>query len=133
MLSAVCLTWDQRQEESHSVSCSSAAVLDMAQVCECCGLSHFIRVRFCGTLWTVACQAPLSMGFSSRGSSQPRNQTRVSSVSCIGRWVLDHEHHLGSPKCVSDAPLTSACYEMRHVSMVTCPDDSSVKSNVLTT
>ena len=27
-------------------------------------LSHFIRVRFFATLWTVACQAPLSMGFS---------------------------------------------------------------------
>ena len=49
------------------------------------------------TPWTVACQAPLSMGFSrqgywsklicppSRGSSWPRDQTRVS---CIGRWLL---------------------------------------------
>jgi len=45
--------------------------------------------------WTVACHTPLSMGFSqartlegvavsySRGSSQPRDRTRVSSVSCI--------------------------------------------------
>ena len=49
--------------------------------------------------WTVACQTPLSMGIiqarilewvsllSSRGSSQPRDQTYVSYVSCIGRWV----------------------------------------------
>ena len=29
-----------------------------------CMLSHFSRVRFFVTLWTVACQAPLSMGFS---------------------------------------------------------------------
>ena len=33
----------------------------------------------------------------SRGSSQPRNRTHVSYVSCIGRWVLYHYHHLGRP------------------------------------
>ena len=35
---------------------------------------------------------------SSRGSSQPRNWTHVSYVSCIGRWVFFfyHKHHLGS-------------------------------------
>ena len=27
-------------------------------------LSRFSRVRLCATLWTIACQAPLSMGFS---------------------------------------------------------------------
>ena len=27
---------------------------------------------------------------SSRGSSQPRDQTSVSSVFCLGRWVLYH-------------------------------------------
>ena len=58
------------------------------------------------TLWTVACQAPLSMAIlqarmlewvampSSRGSSQPRDRTRVSYVSCLGRWALYHEGHL---------------------------------------
>ena len=34
---------------------------------------------------------------SSKGSSQPRDQTLVSYVSCIGRWVLYHEHHLAQP------------------------------------
>ena len=29
-----------------------------------CILSYFIHVRFFGTLWTIAPQAPLSMGFS---------------------------------------------------------------------
>ena len=29
-----------------------------------CVHSHFSRVLFCVILWTVACQAPLSMGFS---------------------------------------------------------------------
>ena len=28
-----------------------------------CMLSRFNHVRLCATLWTVACQAPLSMGF----------------------------------------------------------------------
>ena len=48
-----------------------------------CMLSHFSRVQLFATPWTVACQAPLSMGIlqarilewvsmpSSRGSSQP--------------------------------------------------------------
>ena len=31
-----------------------------------CVLSHFSRVRLFATPWTVACQAPLSMGFSSQ-------------------------------------------------------------------
>ena len=46
------------------------------------GLSHFVYVRLCVTLWAIAHQAPLSMGFSgqehewvavsfSRGSSNP--------------------------------------------------------------
>ena len=51
------------------------------------------------TLWFIAYQAPLSMGFPmdrildwvaipfSRGSSQPKDQTHVS---CIGRLVLYH-------------------------------------------
>ena len=38
---------------------------------------------------------------SSRGSSPPRDQTHVSYVSCIGRWVLYSLSHLGSPS----APL----------------------------
>ena len=29
-----------------------------------CVLSHFSHVQLCATLWTIACQAPLSMGFS---------------------------------------------------------------------
>ena len=33
-----------------------------------CMLSHFSRVRLYATLWTVACQVPLSMGFSRQES-----------------------------------------------------------------
>ena len=54
-----------------------------------CVLSYFSRVQTCVTPWTIARQAPLSIGFSrqalewvtissSRGSSQPRDRTRVS-------------------------------------------------------
>ena len=67
-------------------------------------LSHLSRVQLFSTLWTAAHQAPLSMEFSrqelqgilqailsaisfSRGSSQPRDRTRISYVSCIGRQV----------------------------------------------
>ena len=34
---------------------------------------------------------------SSRGPSWPRYWTQVSSVSCIGMWVLYHYFHLGDP------------------------------------
>ena len=34
---------------------------------------------------------------SPRGSSRPKDPTWVSYVFCIGRWVLYHPHHLGSP------------------------------------
>ena len=72
-------------------------------------LSHFTCVRVFATLWTMAHQASLSMGFSRqeywsglpcpsfRGSSQPRDQTRSFYVFCIGRGVLYHLRHLGSP------------------------------------
>ena len=32
----------------------------------------------------------------SKGSSQPRDQTYVCCTSCTGRWVLYHQHHMGS-------------------------------------
>ena len=60
----------------------------------CCGFSH---VQLFVTLWTVACQAPLSMGIlqarilewvavpSSRGSSQRKDWTHVSYVFHTGR------------------------------------------------
>ena len=65
-------------------------------------LSIYIYAWLFVTLWTVAYQASWSMGIlqarilewiaipSSRGSSQPRDWTCVSYVSCIGRQVLYH-------------------------------------------
>ena len=34
---------------------------------------------------------------SSRASSRPRDLTHVSCVSCIGRQILNHQHHPGKP------------------------------------
>ena len=65
-----------------------------------CVLNHVSCARLFATLWTVACQAPLSIGFSrqeywsglpfpfSSGSSRPRDQT---CVSCIAGGFLTAE------------------------------------------
>ena len=80
-------------------------------VCVCvCVLSHFSHIQLFATLWTVTCQAPLSMGILqtrtlewiampfSRGSSQPRDRTQVSCI--VGRfftiWV-SQEAYLSFP------------------------------------
>ena len=99
-------------------------VLDCISLCVCI-LSHFSRVRLSVTLWTITHQALLSMGSSRqehwsglpfpsfRGSSPSRDQTRVSYVSCIGRQVLYHQSHLGSPNmgnlCTSQASPFTIC------------------------
>ena len=61
------------------------------------------------TVWTGVCQASLPLGFSRQeywsgwqcpppgGSSPPRDWMCFSFVSCIGRWLLYHQHQLGSP------------------------------------
>ena len=64
-----------------------------------CVLGH---VQLFVAQWTVAHQASLPVGFSGQESwsglpfpppgqsSRPRHQTRISCVSCIGRWILCH-------------------------------------------
>ena len=51
---------------------------------------------------------------SSRGSFRFRDQTHISYVSCIGRWVLYHQCHLGShmQRCIPWLPV--------HRSWITC-------------
>ena len=68
----------------------------------CLKVKSLSHVRLFATPWTEAHQAPLSTGILlarilewaaisfSRGSSQPRDQTRISYISCISRWVLYH-------------------------------------------
>ena len=66
-----------------------------------CVLSCFSPIRLFATLWTVACQAPVHGILqaeilegvalpSSRRSSQPRDWTYFSYISCSGRRVLYH-------------------------------------------
>ena len=85
-------------------------------------VSHFRCVRLFAFPRTVAHQAPLSMGFSRQeywsglpypppwGSSRPRDWTQVS---CIGRWVLYHNHQLGSPHTAQTC--TNICCVQTHV------------------
>ena len=54
-------------------------------------------VQLFATLWTVACQAPLSMGFSRRilewvAVPSSRRSSQVSYVSFTGRWVHTDTH-----------------------------------------
>ena len=70
---------------------------------ESAGLSHFSRVQLCVTLWTIARQASLSMGFSRQeycsGLSRPSPRAVPNSgtepatlyVFCIGKQVLYHQ------------------------------------------
>ena len=76
------------------------------------------------TPWTVAHQAPLSMGFlqarilqwvaisSSRGSFSLRNRTRVSCVSCIAGRLFTHWAIREAHACL--APSNSACPPEMH-------------------
>ena len=80
----------------------SSLLLGLLICYHACVLSSFSCVQLFASLWTVAQQAPLSMGSSrlewvampsSRVSSWLRDWTCISYVSCIGR------RHLGSPIC----------------------------------
>ena len=49
----------------HLLLLALAENIYLSQTCLiACMLSHFSRVQFFATLWTVACRAPLSMEFS---------------------------------------------------------------------
>ena len=72
------------------------------------------------TPWTVAHQAPLSMGFSRQeywrglpcppaGDLPNPGIEPVSHVSCIGRQVLYHLRHLGSPSGHSQKQCAHSC------------------------
>ena len=53
---------------------------------------------------------------SSRGSSGPRDQTCTSDISCIGKQVLCHRCHLGSPPTsISQSQLCNLCQDGQHL------------------
>ena len=74
----------------------------MVQAPVCAGVASVLSNSFDSTVvpWTVAHQAPLFIGIlqarilewfvmpSSRGSSQPRDQSCISYSSCVDKWVL---------------------------------------------
>ena len=95
---------------------------NILQISQCtCMLSHFSHVQLFVTLWTVAHQAPLSVGIlqarilkwvampSSRASPLPRGRTHIPQVFCIGRQVLYHQHPLGRPKYHNCYRVSKSC------------------------
>ena len=81
----------------------------------CCENS---RVQLFMAPRTIVCQAPLSMEFSRqeywnsyfKGSFWPRDWTIISCISCIGRQILYHSLHLGSPSlysCLNHPPFSA--------------------------
>ena len=92
------------QEQQHNHSSEAKKIV---LVCVCVR-NHFSCVRLCdpmdwgppGSSVHGTLQARILEWLaisSSRGYSRPRDQTRISYVSCTGRQVLYHECHLGSP------------------------------------
>ena len=88
-----------------------------------CILSHFSRVQLFVTLWTTACQTPLSMGFSRQeyqgelpcsppgDLSDPRIELASLTYPVFVGQVLFHKCHLGSP-CIPDGiyiPINNQC------------------------
>ena len=74
-------------------------LLDEPVICTCM-LSHFSHGQLFATSSVHGILQARTLErvsiFSSRGSSQPRDQTPVSYISCISRQILSHQHHLGS-------------------------------------
>ena len=77
----------------------------------CCENS---RVQLFMAPWTIVHQAPLSMEFSrqeywsrlpfpvSGDLPDPEIEPSISCISCIGRQIFYHSHHVGSPSLYSD-------------------------------
>ena len=61
-------------------------------VCVCARARALSHVQLFATPWTVACQAPLTKGFSGQvywsGLPYPMPGDIFSGISCIGRWIL---------------------------------------------
>ena len=81
--------------------------LELAGVCHvpqsCPTLCHPVDCNLPGCLSMGSSRQEYWSGFS-RGSSQPRDRTHVSCISCTGRWILYHWCHLGSPRLLRWPP-----------------------------
>ena len=95
-------------QHAHSLEtsnlCSVSTNTPSLDISQMCMLSHFSSVWPCGIppgscvhgILQVTIMEWIAMP-SPRRSSQPRDGTFISYVSCIGRQVLYHQCHLGSP------------------------------------
>ena len=70
---------------------------------------------------------------SSRGSSHPRDQMHVSCISCLGRQILYHLRHLGSPhpkdptvKNLYSSNMSPGLYKIKCISPLYFPHPISV-------
>ena len=73
---------------------------------------------------------------SSRGSSQRRDLTQVSFVSCTGRWVLYHQCHLGSSQHYSQSmekirESINGLMDQKMQSMYTMKKEMATHSSIL--
>ena len=117
-LTAVCL-WDNLSGEK--ASCPNSFFINM----QVCVLSCFSHVQLCATPWTVAHQAPLSMGFS-------RQEYCFSSAQLLSRvrFLRPHEPQHVRPPCPSSTrkvysnPASRWCHPVIASSVVpfsSCP------------
>ena len=94
------LRWREQSERTSQRRWHLLWGLKQEHVCACV-LSCFSLVQLFMTLWAVAHQAPLSMGFSRQeywsglpcsfpGDLLDPGIKPESHVSCIGRWILYH-------------------------------------------
>ena len=103
------LTTDLSASNAHSLQ----SVLYTANACM---LSHFSCAQLLVTLWTVACQAPLFIGFSRQEHwsglpctpqgifpTQELNPRLLRLLHC--RWILCHLSHQGSLKALNKYQL----------------------------
>ena len=106
LLISICFLNDTREEIWGSL------IREELLCCPCNVCMHAKSLQLCPTFCRPVDYSPLGSSvhgilqakllervavLSSRESSQPRHWTSVSSISCFGRQVLYHKHHLGSP------------------------------------
>ena len=113
--------------------------MEQASVCTYVGSMHAKLLQSClilCDLWMVACQAPLFMGVlqarilewvampSSKWIFPTQGLNPCSYVPCIGRWVLYHWCHLGSPEVLVAQLCPTLCSWWTMACQTPCRCDS---------